>query len=58
MKEIDRDDVPDISGGVRDGCIPMPPIIITPLPGIGDPFPDPFGGLPRKHPIPTPVLNA
>jgi hypothetical protein len=57
MKEIDRDDVPDVSGGVMDGCIPQP-IIILPMPGIGDPFPDPFGGVPRKHPIPMTVLNA
>ena len=30
MKEIDKDDVPDVSGGVRDGCFPTPPIIILP----------------------------
>jgi hypothetical protein len=49
MKEIDKDDVPDASGGFTEGCIPAP--MIEPiLPDINDPYSDPLGD--RRPPNP------
>ena len=48
MKEIDKDEVPDVSGGLP-GCIPVP--WADPLyPGTGNPFTDPLGDGPSGNP--------
>lgn len=36
MKEIEKKDTPDVSGGYRDGCIPVP-VGPYPVPLPGDP---------------------
>ncbi len=49
MKEIEKDDVPDASGGISEGCTPVP--YVEPLfPGTDSPYFDPLGD--RRSPNP------
>ena len=44
MKEVEKKDAPDVSGGIVDGCIPVPSIDYPPWPGgpiVEPPFPPP-----------------
>jgi hypothetical protein len=56
MRELDKDDVPEVSGGVIDGCIPLP-IRDLPFPVPGRPFGEPLPGMPRPGPLPYPTIN-
>lgn len=57
MKEIDKDDVPDASGGLTGGCIPVP--WIEPIfPGTGDPFTDPLGDGGGRNPWVLPTATG